>query len=79
MDDELVLEYKRLRRKLYSIKEDMKNLIYNYDLLKKVMKDTLVVENKLIFEDVTNGIGNNNKDIYDELVYEVIPAINDEI
>lgn len=72
-------EYAILRDKLYIIKRNLIELEDIYEDLIINIKDSFMIDNKILFEDSFDKIKTDLKAIKEETINEIIPSINNKI
>ena len=77
MEEEMIrVKYRYLQSKLYDIKNrlhDMNNLTED---IKSSLKQSIIIDDKIVEEDLFDSIKNEQQDIYEELVSEILPTVS---
>lgn len=79
LEEELKEKYLQLRVKLYNIKNKLNIQNDNYDDLNILIKETLLVDNDIIENDLFKSLKKENEQIIAELTNIVIPKINNKL
>lgn len=79
LEEELKEKYRQLREKLYNIKNKLNILDDVYDDLNILMKETLLIDDQVVNEDIFKSLKTDNKKIINELTNTIIPQINNKI
>ena len=77
--DEMSQKYRILNNKLVIIKNKLEILEEEYNDLNRIIKETLLIDDKLIEEDRFSSIINDNQKILNELTNVVIPMVNSKM
>lgn len=77
MEEEMIrVKYRYLQSKLYDIKNklhDMNNLTED---IKSSLKQSIIIDDKIVEEDLFYSIKNEQQDVYEELVLEILPTVS---
>ena len=77
MEEEMIrVKYRYLQSKLYDIKNklhDMNNLTED---IKSSLKQSIIIDDKIVEEDLFDSIKNEQQDVYEELVLEILPTVS---
>lgn len=80
MDEELMkVKYRQLKNQLTEIKEELELLKDDYNDLNGTIKETLLIDDKIVEEDLFISISNDTDKVLNELTNVVIPIINSKI
>lgn len=72
-------KYINLKNNMYNIKVNIIELEDMYEDLIMNIKESFMIDNKIIYEEKFNQIQDNIKKIKNETINEIIPRINDKI
>lgn len=72
-------KYINLKNNMYNIKLNIIELEDMYEDLIMNIKESFMIDNKIIYEEKFNQIQDNIKIIKNETINEIIPRINDKI
>lgn len=72
-------KYLNLQSNLYDIRIKLTSLIEDYDLLKSSVKNALLIDDKIVEEELFSLISKELGNVFTELTDNVIPSINNKI
>ena len=67
--DKIILQLEKINRRVINLNDDVVNL-------KKISKNSLLIDNEIIDEDSINKIDNNLNNISDVISKDIIPKLN---
>lgn len=79
--DDIILrrKYIKLRSNLYNIKNKLIDLQDDYNYLTSITKQSLLIDNEMVDENLFKNLNSNNKNVIKELTNVVIPRVNNKI
>jgi len=80
LEQEILKEkYRILKANVIEIRNDLRELNEDLLKLKGKMKNGLMIDNKIVEEELYDSINKSNESIIEEINYQVIPNINNNI
>jgi len=80
LEQEILKEkYRILKANVIEIRNDLRELNEDLLKLKGKMKNGLMIDNKIVEEELYDSINKSNENINEEINYQVIPNINNNI